>query len=1048
MKNISYTSAGAGSGKTYKLTHLMADLITDKKAEPEQIILTTFSNDAAAELRERAKAVLIEKGEYEKAMRLNQAIIGTIHSMAQKFIQQYWYLLGISPELNVISENDTEFFINQSLAKLPNDDQIEFFNRMVDDFNICKKKNGSNGYIKNYNFWKEHLKTIIEKSRSYDITDFSKSRKESKEWIRQFVDSNVTVNIDAATWESVITEWENHTFSKTNQGKIDKLLKNKNRNFEWLVDFCSVVEKFSKADKQDCPSSVTAYQEASKCYVTNEVYEVQEKYIDIIFSLAEKWQETYIEYKKAHQLIDFNDMEMYLIRLLTDNPEVLKEIGSCYRYLLVDEFQDSSLSQVKIFSILSDIMEGTYFVGDEKQAIYSFRGGNPALIKAVTEYISNAEDCKIEDPLKTSRRSTPEIVNVVNNVFCPLFGKYGMEKEFVELEPYRDTIYNDKTLRYWTYDGPKDELFYKSIGAQIKTMMDKQEIDSYSEVAILGVGNKELDNIADSLKTLGIPVNRGSGNIADYDETELLFAVLSLLQNKHDTLSKIKIAYLTEKGWTLNNIIDDRLDYNEKAIPARENDEEPIDSSLDKVELVSQVLAINPSIRRMSVASIVENVIIQLRLTDVVKRMDMPEQRIANIYALGRYAKEYEEHCVTMAQAATIDGFMDYIQLNECDADGDPHGVNIKTYHSSKGLQWKVVILTSLNNSFASDNDIITKEIYNVQVQYDKEPTKENFFPECFITLKPWIMGSKSTLPASYSNHILASNLFASRKSSTIQEKTRLMYVGMTRAKDMMVLVGQVGRGTERLKWFTELGAAGIDSSSPNCLGTGDTFVMEEITCPGEGVLVGEKDMLMTTYDNVQVEYFPRNIQPSADHSFMGTVQELHGNSTINRIAGRTEAGNEAEVGNCIHQIYCDIDCDNPVEMAKEVIRQRGLLTQVIDPEALIESYRHLEALLTENYGEAQGKYRELQFKHFVDGQIVNGSIDLVWHTTNGAVIVDYKTFQGKPEYVLDEGHPSVYAGRYHKQLGHYAAALTQTGKNVIATLIYYPITGVLVKVE
>jgi ATP-dependent exoDNAse (exonuclease V) beta subunit len=157
-----------------------------------------------------------------------------------------------------------------------------------------------------------------------------------------------------------------------------------------------------------------------------------------------------------------------------------------------------------------------------------------------------------------------------------------------------------------------------------------------------------------------------------------------------------------------------------------------------------------------------------------------------------------------MAQAATIDGFMDYIQLGDLSADGDPKGVNIKTYHSSKGLQWKVVILTSLNKSFASDNDIIKKQIYGVQVQYLQTPTKDNFFPECFITVKPWIMGTKDTLPTDYTNIILNSQLFRDRMSATIQENTRLMYVGMTRARDMMVFVGQGKK--ERLKWFKQLG--------------------------------------------------------------------------------------------------------------------------------------------------------------------------------------------------------------------------------------------------
>ena len=934
------------------------------------------------------------------------------------------------------------------MAKLPTDDDIKFFNEFVDFFNISKQKEAGYGYVRNYNFWKRDLKSIIEKSRSYDITDYDLSREESKKWLSQFVVPGSIINLSDTDWDKVIKEMCSYKFPKTEQQKIDTLLNNaKNRTFNWLVDFyflfIGIVEKHKKA----CPLCMNACDEVAKLFGSKEIFDRQAQYIDIIFRLAEKWQGVYVEYKKAHQLIDFNDMEMYLIRLLTEHEDVLAEIGHSYRYLFVDEFQDSSLSQVKIFSILSDVMEKTYFVGDEKQAIYSFRGGNPALIKAVTDYIaSGINNCKKELPLDTSRRSTPEIVQVVNHVFIPLFCRYGMTKEDIELKPWRKTVFGPDTLRYWTYPGSKGDDFYKAIGGKIHEMKINGEIESYADVAILGDSNSELDGIANAIKSLGIPVNRGSGNISEYDETELLFAVLSILQNKRDTLSKIKIAYLTEPGWTLNHIIDDRLDYNERARLAGEEGRETCVSALDNVELVKQTLALDASIKRMSVASIVESVIIQLRLTDVVKRMNMPEQRIANLYALSRYAQMYEDHCVTMAQAATIDGFMDYIQLGDLSADGDPKGVNIKTYHSSKGLQWKVVIQTSLNKSFASDNDIIKKQIYGVQVQYLQTPTKDNFFPECFITVKPWIMGTKDTLPTDYTNIILNSQLFRDRMSATIQENTRLMYVGMTRARDMMVFVGQGKK--ERLKWFKQLGV-NTDSDSPNCLGTGDVFSKTDIAKPEDDVLVIEHEQqLMAKYECLENAYSPRNIQPSADHSDLGEVTELTGSSKINRVAGKVENGNEAEVGNCIHQIYCDIDCENPSEMARDIILHRMLTTQFLDPDALIDSYRHLEALLTENFGEAVKKERELQFKQFVEGHIINGSIDLVWYTKDGAVIVDYKTFQGKPEYALDKEHPSVYAGRYKKQLNYYADALKANGKNVIAKLIYYPVTGVLVKVD
>jgi superfamily I DNA/RNA helicase len=99
MKNVTYINASAGSGKTYTLTHTLADLIGDKKVKPEQVIMTTFTVKAASEMKEEAKKVLYEKGLFEQASRLDQAMIGTIHSVANALINKYWFFLGLSPDM-------------------------------------------------------------------------------------------------------------------------------------------------------------------------------------------------------------------------------------------------------------------------------------------------------------------------------------------------------------------------------------------------------------------------------------------------------------------------------------------------------------------------------------------------------------------------------------------------------------------------------------------------------------------------------------------------------------------------------------------------------------------------------------------------------------------------------------------------------------------------------------------------------------------------------------------------------------------------------------
>ena len=78
MKNVTYINASAGSGKTYTLTHTLAELISDNKVKPEQVIMTTFTVKAASEMKEEAKKVLYEKGLFEEASRLDQAMIGLV----------------------------------------------------------------------------------------------------------------------------------------------------------------------------------------------------------------------------------------------------------------------------------------------------------------------------------------------------------------------------------------------------------------------------------------------------------------------------------------------------------------------------------------------------------------------------------------------------------------------------------------------------------------------------------------------------------------------------------------------------------------------------------------------------------------------------------------------------------------------------------------------------------------------------------------------------------------------------------------------------------
>ena len=179
MKNVTYISAGAGSGKTYTLTTKLAELISKDRndpehVEPEQVILTTFTVKAANEFKEKAKAELYRKGKFDEASRLDSALMGTIDSVASSLIQKYWYAVGMSPKQGVMDDSAKTTYINQSIANIPSDDDLHFFATFRKAFNVTDRDAHPDD-----NYWKDHLKDIVEKSISFDITDYSASVEES-----------------------------------------------------------------------------------------------------------------------------------------------------------------------------------------------------------------------------------------------------------------------------------------------------------------------------------------------------------------------------------------------------------------------------------------------------------------------------------------------------------------------------------------------------------------------------------------------------------------------------------------------------------------------------------------------------------------------------------------------------------------------------------------------------------------------------------------------------------------------------------------------------
>ena len=126
--HVTFISAGAGSGKTYRLTEVLEQALRASEARPAGIIGTTFTVKAAAELRERVRDRLVGDGQLALAERSAEALVGTVHSVCERLLRRFAFELGLSPRLSVMSIDDGARFFNQALDQELSLDEVRCMN--------------------------------------------------------------------------------------------------------------------------------------------------------------------------------------------------------------------------------------------------------------------------------------------------------------------------------------------------------------------------------------------------------------------------------------------------------------------------------------------------------------------------------------------------------------------------------------------------------------------------------------------------------------------------------------------------------------------------------------------------------------------------------------------------------------------------------------------------------------------------------------------------------------------------------------------------------
>lgn len=463
-KNI-LVSAAAGSGKTAVLVERIINRILDKKnpIDIDKILVVTFTNAAAAEMRERILKAIdseLEKNPDNEHLQKQQtyihnASITTIHSFCLNLIKEHFDEIDLEPSVRVAEETEIELLKSDIVKEvleeyyLAGDEDFLSFVRQFEtkrsDEYIEKMILDLYGKAMNFPWPEMWLSECIEKYKYNDIEEFEKGIYVSfvmdyvnnllKDILKSYqiaIEESKNYGLDKYT--DILSEEAMYVKNAIDAEKYDD--KRRNLNFEFgrmpsyrnidtdLKEYITKIRNSNKDSIKKIRESLLkndlekAYEEVTGCLNTIETY------VKITNSFITKFKEK----KRDKNIIDFNDFEHYAIKILVDNTgETLKETKTAnelakeFEEVMVDEYQDSNLVQEIILRSVSKERFSEYnrfMVGDVKQSIYSFRGSNPDIfVEKYNLYSTEEKADNYKIVLDKNFRSRQGVIDTTNFIF-------------------------------------------------------------------------------------------------------------------------------------------------------------------------------------------------------------------------------------------------------------------------------------------------------------------------------------------------------------------------------------------------------------------------------------------------------------------------------------------------------------------------------------------------------------------------------------------------------------------------------------------------------
>lgn len=859
-------SAGAGSGKTKTLSYKVYKLVKEDGVDPASLLVLTFTNKAAFEMKER----IIKEFKNDKtyADKIASAHIQTFDSFSLYLAKKYSARLGLPDSITVMEESILESKKKEYLDEVLDELYKTDFDRVVTSFRKfnLKQDDKSKAMILSID---EELNKMMDSSRKEFIDNYDRNhldhdgfmneldvffkciKSQMEDEMRYQYFNFLTEGVEPQRWPNVLKKAADWNMGDplplkygNNKKFYDLLLEIYNADCDsFLTKALEVNEnkkivngtwnKRSTILKEGTPEDCVIYkgmQETLKIPVAlAKEYgtDLEKQYqtilsfqddIHLMFEIIERMNKKLTEYKETVNAYTFSEIGSKALMLLTDEQyaDIAEEIKDRFRYVLVDEYQDTNDVQETFLNQISE--KATLFcVGDAKQSIYGFRNSNVQLFL-------DRRDAYEKDPSKGevinmnwNYRSDTEVLLAINAIFLDYMTQnhggivFSDEKEQLDHDPdfHRAHVDGNEYGTYWIRTSPDDK--YKKMEYEAKAIITDieskirshyQVIDGetfkprdcrYSDFAILIRKKRSFQDYEEMFKEAGIPFNDEVDDVLS--QVNAVMTLQSLIRLIADDLrilnkephqeNRLHLYLSLARSYLYGN----KNGYTDDVIYRSINSEE----GFEKDPIMTSVFDFAKQHKDSPLSLLFSDLLAHFKVISSLPHVGEVDVNISKIESFYQLILSQERQGQNIFDFVNIiNNLSKYsVELKANTVNERENAVRLMTIHKSKGLEFPIVYLPFTDNCLSGEDNrtkplsVFSKD-YGILLPNYKENEKVKTI---FHSLYKEGEGSNQ---------------------AEIDEQVRVNYVALTRAKEAIYFVGQEeekDKGNESLYWMLKSGS-------------------------------------------------------------------------------------------------------------------------------------------------------------------------------------------------------------------------------------------------